>query len=366
LASTITIVCKSWIDGSPTVLTVAHGLRSTGCEVECICSACRPATRGTLERAGIKVHEVYTQDPLPARPMAKVMHYLAFRKRAWKLLNQDKESLLWVARIDTAIALGRRLLERAYILALHELHDKYPIFQRAIRLYARNAHRVVTPEICRAAILRCWHSLDRTPFVLPNRPISHPRKRGIVVSDEKAGEVLASMPDGQRILLYQGNLGSDRDLEPVAKAVQQLGQPYRLLIMGKGEGSALHRLRDVCPSLVHIPWVVPPAHLEVTSHAHIGIAFYRFDSLNSVFCAPNKIWEYSGFGIPILCQDLPGLRFTVGVAGAGECVNTRRPEEVVAGISRIEDHYQQYSERAKGFYEATDTQELLLRLLNEA
>ncbi|KAA6307134.1 hypothetical protein EZS27_041199, partial [termite gut metagenome] len=38
----------------------------------------------------------------------------------------------------------------------------------------------------------------------------------------------------------------------------------------------------------------------------IGIVSYAFDDLNHVFCAPNKTWEYTGFGIPMLGNNAPG------------------------------------------------------------
>lgn len=361
----VVVVCKNWIDASPTVLTVAHALRRLGKEVRCICSASRPKTRTDLERAGIRVDEIYKEDPLPTNPLAKMVHYVTFRKRAWQLLNQDKDAIVWVARIDTAIALGRRLLQRPYVVALHELHDKYPLYQRAIGLYASNATRVVVPEFCRATILRCWHGLKQTPFVLPNRPVSHPRTRFLPVSDKVAANTLASIPKQRRILLYQGGLGGDRNLEPVAKAIHELGNDYCLLVMGRDSGGALGWLQRACPGLVHIPWVLPPMHLEVTSHAFMGIAFYRYDSLNSIFCAPNKIWEYTGFGIPLLCQDIPGLRFTVGTAEAGVCVDTSRSEEIVAGIREIEISYDHYNRKAGEFYESIDTEKLIAELIDE-
>ena len=64
--------------------------------------------------------------------------------------------------------------------------------------------------------------------------------------------------------------------------------------------------------------------MEITSYARIGINFYRPNCLNKAFCAPNKIYEFSGFGIPIIGNDIPGLKNTIGLNNAGKCVRLNR------------------------------------------
>ena len=357
-------ICKGQLEMSCGALSAIRTLGRLGLDVLCICSACLPETKTDLQRSRVSVEQVYPQDPCPRGTVAKMRHYHSFRRRAWRIIEgEDGGTLIWVAKIDSAMALGRRLLRTRYILTLQELHDKYFLYQKAIGLYASHASVVVVPEYCRANILRCWHGLNKSPFVLPNKPILESRQKRLPVSDANAAKILSSIPEGQRIILYQGVLAPDRDLSAVARAASEIGNDYRLVIMGKDRSSDLARLQEICPDLVHIPWVRPPGHLEVTSHAHIGIAFYKFDALNSIFCAPNKIWEYAGFGIPILCQDVPGLRFTVGIAEAGVCVDAGHPEPIIAGITEIERRYSQYSQRASEFYDSIDTEDLISKLI---
>ncbi|MBN2133906.1 MAG: glycosyltransferase [Sedimentisphaerales bacterium] len=295
----------------------------------------------------------------------KLRHYHEFRRKAWRFIeNEDRDALLWVAKIDTAMALGKRLLRRRYILTLQELHDKYYFYQKAIRFYASHASAVVVPEYCRANILRCWHGLNTTPFVLPNRPVVQSRDRFLPVSDTNTAQIMDSIPKGRRILLYQGILAPDRDLAPVARAARELGEDYQLVIMGRDHDGHLGRLREIYPDLMCIPWVRPPVHLEVTSHAHIGIAFYKYDALNSIFCAPNKIWEYSAFGVPMICQDIPGLRYTVGAAEAGLCVDSGSTQSVVDGIKQIEEDYEYYRQRASEFYDSVNTIDQVSRIVD--
>jgi len=367
LAPEIIVVCKSWLEMSPPVLTIVHVLRELGHAVLCICSGCRPQTRSELEAIGVRLAVVHPEDPHPRTLPGKIAHYARFRRRAWQVLDDASSSaLVWVARGDTAIALGRRLLERRYVWSLHELHDGNVRYQQAIRLYAPRAATLVVPEYCRANILRFWHGLRRTPLVLPNRPVLKSRRRKAVVSDANAAKILNSLPEDQEILLYQGALDRDRDIEAFAHAARELGGGFCFLIMGEDRTGDLPRLRQICPDLVHVPWVPPPSHLEVTSHAHIGVAFYKFDSLNSIFCAPNKIWEYSAYGVPMICQDVPGLRYTVGVAEAGLCVDTNSVDAIIAGVRAIAAEYQHFSRNATEFYDSVDTKATISRILSDA
>ena len=91
----------------------------------------------------------------------------------------------------------------------------------------------------------------------------------------------------------------------------------------------------------------------MTSHANIGLVFYDDFSLNQAFCAPNKIYEYSGFGIPILANKIPGLENTVGKYNAGKCVDFK-VDDLISAIKEIDNHYEMYSNNASALYESVD------------
>jgi len=44
----------------------------------------------------------------------------------------------------------------------------------------------------------------------------------------------------------------------------------------------LPEIHEVCPSIIHVPFVAPPADLEVTSHADVGILCYSYTSLEGI------------------------------------------------------------------------------------
>ena len=76
--------------------------------------------------------------------------------------------------------------------------------------------------------------------------------------------------------------------------------------------------------------------------------------MNPVYCAPNKIYEYSGFGIPLICNDIPGLKYTVEQYHAGICLNDITKESVSLAVQGILSDYQEYSDCAQKFFDAVD------------
>jgi len=360
----LVLLCKSPPQNLTPVLSIALALarRTRVCLVT---TDCAPSAREALERAEV---EVVTSGGMEGRRfLGRAARAYGFRREACEYIRAQhkdpSEVRLWVGSGDTALALAPELLRtEGFVLQLHELYDTNPVYLRLLGPLARRAMSVVVPESNRADILRCWYRLDHTPFVIPNKPWYHPRKRGLAVS---GGEVRAALDSlhGRKIVLYQGDLGPLRDIRQIAKAVNKLGDQWAFVTMGRDQDGFVPEIRAQAPNAIHIPHLTAPTHLEFTSHAHIGVAVYGFDMLNAVFCAPNKIWEYSGFGIPVLCQDLAGLRSTVGAAQAGLCVDTTDPAKVERAIEAIDDRYPVLSANAARFFESVDTEQTALQAL---
>jgi hypothetical protein len=118
-------------------------------------------------------------------------------------------------------------------------------------------------------------------------------------------------------------------------------------------------------NLVYISHINAPFHLEVTSHAFIGICTYSYSDLNNVFCAPNKIWEFAGFGIPTLCQNIPGLVFSVGASGSGVCVDFEDSEDIKRGLRQIQENYETFGSNAKRFFDSMRVEGVLEEMMRD-
>jgi len=357
------IICRGAIEDLPPILSLASSLSDQCDQVTLLASTCADKTRSFLAAKGVEVITLWQDDYQPKAALAKIKSWLSFRRGAFKVLTKlGGKPLLWLGSADTALALGHKVARWPYVLQLNELYDAHPFYKRFLRFYARNAKCVVVPEHCRAGIYRQWYDLQRIPMVIPNKPASHPRTPNQPVSDERARDVLAELGEGAKILLYQGHIQDDRDIRPVARAVDEMGGEWRFLAMGH-DWRFFSQVAAECPAARHIPNIPAPYHLEVTSRARVGLICYEGRCLNELFCAPNKVWEYSGFGLPILCQDLPSLRYQVAETGAGRCVDFNDIEEIKASLKALDDDYAAYRECALRIYDNLDIHKLIGQVL---
>ena len=191
-----------------------------------------------------------------------------------------------------------------------------------------------------------FFKLKNVPTVIPNKPFYHPRraKMNIDFIDPEIQYKISS----KKNIIYQGPIHIERNLNALIKASLILDD-YNIILMGKDFG-LIDSYQKINPNIIHIPFVRPPLHLNITSWAYIGVITYDFNSLNTIYCAPNKNWEFTGFNIPIIGNLNPGIKYSIGQAKAGVIVNFEDEKEIIKGIRFIEENYNQIQDYAKAFY----------------
>lgn len=303
--------------------------------------------------AGVKIIHYFEEEPrigILSRIRNRLKRDYIFRFKAPRDAAKIDYDILWIISEKSAILLNKFLRDKKYILSIYELGDKYPTILKKIAPIAQSAKVNIVCEYNRANIMRIWLKLNETPKVLPNKPYIHPQEK-FLVSD------YSSILKDKKIILYQGHISRDRNLEGICQAISEI-ETYSLVLMGDG-GEYIDYLKNKYPKVIYINYVKAPFHLNITSYARIGIVTYDFYSLNTIYCAPNKIWEYSGFGIPMLANDIPGLRYTVGQYASGLCIDMNNPEEIKDAIEEIEKNYSTYSHNALKMYKSCDITEII-------
>lgn len=333
--------------------------------VSVICTACAQVLRDLLEGKGARIYES-NHKSFGISVAKKATDWLGVRNHFNRILSNiyNDGDILYIGSLDTALAIGAGLLRYKYILHIRELYDTFPLYIKMIKPYAKAAAAVVVPEFCRASVLKCWLDLDKLPVILPNKPYEHPRKRFTTIYNEENRKMIEGMAD-KKIILYQGHISRDRCIgdmiEVIAKCVND---EYALVLMGKSHDNYIDELKHNYPNIYHIDYVPAPFHLQITSYAYIGLVTYDDACLNNLFCAPNKIYEYSGYGIPMIGRDIPGLRYTIGIGNAGVCVDFNDAEAVCSALKEIESNYDLYSANAELFYDSTNVSEVFQTMMD--
>lgn len=309
--------------------------------------------------------------------LTKFSNMLKIRKFMWDEINRFYEDgdLLWVFSLQTLKHLGKELLKKKYVLHLFELIqemyflNRYKIGKFDLQKYCKSAYKVVVCEYNRAFITQAWFRLETLPSVLQNKPYNTKKsdeKNIDSISDTDIVEKITKIKD-KKIILYQGIIDEERPLENFIFAVSKMGKEYEMVIMGNGS----ERYEELnVDNLTCLPFVKPPLHLQITSFAYIGILSYIpsynscMSELNAIYCAPNKIFEYSQFGIPMLGNNIPGLKYVLEHEQIGVCSDSFLEKDIIAAIKEIESNYEKYSNNSYEYYESVDNKKVIMDILN--
>lgn len=131
----------------------------------------------------------------------------------------------------------------------------------------------------------------------------------------------ASRSENHKIL-FQGNFSPERNLRRLVQAFELLQGRAELFLLGDGVERA--KLQRICTEKgihnVHFgSWVAQERLMGFVRRADLGVIPYLgHESLNSLYCTPNKLFEYIEAGIPICASDLCELRRIIRGYGIGD------------------------------------------------
>lgn len=273
------------------------------------------------------------------------------------------DGIIWFGNCESAITVWKMLGERKFVLSVLELDDVDSLIGKRLKRFINQARAVLCCEKHRAAIMRVYYKLEQEPYVLPNKPYEF--RNDVVELDNKYKKIIEPIKD-KFIVLYQGIVTPDRPLDKIADALNQLNdESIVFLVLGKAGEEYQVELQKHYPRTVFGGFIPNPQHLLVTQYAKIGIANYDYSCLNNLFCAPNKIYEYAKFGMPMITSSNIGLTETVGRANAAICVDFGNVSQIAAGINTIKENYGFYSQSAIDFYEGTSNYETIKKVVEE-
>lgn len=329
-------------------------LNDLGVDVEVYHGKESDAVLDILEKRGIK-HHILKSDKENVNKIQRATTLLRYTKEIVKILKSvPKDVVIWFGNCESALTVGRFLKERKVVLSILELYDKETIYGKFLTKYINYAHAVLCCEKHRAEIMKVWYKMDKTPYVIPNKPYDNIGQLNEGSLTKEIQEKIKCFSK-KKVLLYQGIISQDRPLDIFAKAVSEIGDDDLLfVVMGKATNEMKQQIQSICKNVEFVGYVPSPQHLLISKYAKIGVANYDYSVLNNVFCAPNKIYEYSKFGIPMIVSKNLSLVETVGYSGAGECVDFNDVAQIKAGIIKILNNYNTYSKNAKNFYAETD------------
>ncbi len=169
------------------------------------------------------------------------------------------------------------------------------------------------------------------------------------------------------VFLYQGGLSQYRGLDIILNAFIRVSDPNKVIIF-MGYGQFYNKIKKASKEHdnIYIHEAVSPTELlKYTSSADMGILFYENTCLNHYYCSPNKFFEYTQAGLPIIVSDLFEMRRIVNKYKNG--VNV--PESVDSLVKTIKkltirdiNNYLENIPEMKKVYNWSEQEKVLLNI----
>jgi glycosyltransferase involved in cell wall biosynthesis len=315
--------------------------------------------------------------------IAIVYWQLMYKYKMRKFLNSyniTEKELIWFIYSDAAAFLQNTLEKFNYLIHFYEfenfslgfkgklLHPRY----NAKRFFSR-AIKTIHCEYNRALITNGLYGLNTEPCILPNKPFEENEGNIIPENIKNTINTLREQLTCKKVIIYQGIFDpNERRLDEFCEAIKLLPKEFVFVCMGGGLGSYYETVKDKyeCDRIIFLPFIKPPYHLLVTKMASIGVMSYfprrenYVDVINPLFCAPNKIFEFGKFGIPMIANDCPGLKGIFQQYNCGITIPSPiTPKKIAKAVLEIDSQRQLMSKGSLRYYNSVDLVDIIKKII---
>lgn len=170
--------------------------------------------------------------------------------------------------------------------------------------------------------------------VILNSPVFVEANKNIHRGEQNYFRDKFDIPKKNKIFIYVGLLTRGRGLENIVEVFS--GTPYaHVVFLGYGELSGwIKDMAGVHPNMHYHHAVSHEDLVGVIQSADVGICLIENVSLSDYYCLPNKLFEYTFAGIPIIASDFPDISTIVQRYNLGVCCGADKQ-----GLKEAVEHF---------------------------
>jgi hypothetical protein len=255
-------------------------------------------------------------------------------KKLWQAVLafcKDKEAFIFYTidfQVLPFIILASSLFRKKLFLLYHEFelieNKQSGIFNKILfLLYKKFSYKinlVCVPEMNRIDFMKKVNKISPQKFFLL------PNSCNRVDDDKISSSINDIYKDEETMYLgHIGNAGAEHHLEDllaVCLAIQQQGYKIHLLFVGEPSSETLKVFSCFQNLKYTIINQVPHESLwKYYKIIDVGLILYKPIDLNFKFCAPNKLYEYWSFGVPVIAPMIDGLISVFNYTIGGRLIN---------------------------------------------
>lgn len=343
----ITSVINNY-QGDQRVQKVCNSLLKFGFEVEVVATDLREKP---------KLNFPYPVHILHLSRQSGIKMYLYFN---WKLFHKllkitKKEDILLANDLDALLPnyLVHKIKGSQLVFDSHEIFSEVPtLYNRPFRKKIWKAlEGFIVPKIKHFYTVSDgyadWFEKEYQirPEIIMNVPVVQS------VSDEELKVQLPEIQVGEKILIYQGVLNFSRGIDKMIEAMQFV-ENAQFWILGfgpkKAEFEALTSRLNLNDKVKFIGQVSPSQLKLITPKADLGLSLEEDYGISYRYALPNKIFDYTHAGIPILGTNLPEIKNTIENYSIGKIIQNHEPQHIAELIQEmLEEGKSPYAENLK-------------------
>lgn len=379
----IFLIMRDDIVKYPPVISIIYSLLFLDVKPCLIGNISSPELKNDFKSKGVEYYNAIEYNVKDSN-IKKLYNQLSFKKNITSILREKFEGgdLVWIFNLETIILLEKIVEKYPSIIHFFEFSPphfnwKYKILNPffSLKSVLHNAYNVVHCEYNRSQITKGLYDMDYLPVILPNKPfydenlVKHPP-----LEIKKKIEQYRALFNERKVILYQGGFNEhERPLDAFCQAIENLPEDFLLVMMGSDSPYKKKLISKYRSERILFPDYIPaPFHLLLTQMSYIAILTYYpcsstfADVINPIYCAPNKLFEYTKFGKPMIGNNIPGLYYDFRYYHSGLCVDDPlEPSAIVRAIEKIDEDYSSYAKGALELYNSVDINKKVSKIIGK-
>jgi glycosyltransferase involved in cell wall biosynthesis len=266
-----------------------------------------------------------------------VLRLLGFWLGFIRFVLRQKPQLVYANDFFLALPglIAAKLIGAVPVYDAHELIIPEPSIQMTLkerlfylceRFSIRKYRIVIAANKQRAQLMKNHYKLTVIPIIVRNIT-------KVTYNESSINEILAQYPllrkkEGDFHIVYMGDINLSRGLGSLVNAIHLLPDNYKLILIGVGPDLAAIKISAANrrSNQLLIVGSVPNVDIQnVIATGDVGIVVYSMVGLNNIHCSPNKIFEYTQAGLPVITTSQAPLKEMIEKYGVGLVVGSDSP-----------------------------------------
>lgn len=286
-------------------------------------------------------------------------NYMKFRADAKRIIKSvDVNNTLFYLHDYYSILLAPviKSVKGSFVYDAHELlikakGQKYTmresLFIWAEKRWAKDAYRVIAANAEREKVMKDVYGLTNTLNVLN-------------IADYKYKQAAGTVKTDSDWIVYQGVVTESRKLSFFIKSLKHLPSNYKLMIIGGGPDGGPGD-RELLEGIAKQEGLLDRVHftgrmankdmMEKLKECKVGIITYPFNTYNNIYCSPNKLYEYTAIGMPVISSKQPFLEKVVLTYNIGAMFDFEDEKGFADNVQKIISNYDEYTGNIPAFLE---------------